>query len=73
MNGYVRKDWEQLKIELKDAFGHTKRRVYMYMRLYPGKLCYDQQERRHIRLKANIIAYDNISRILMDKGFLAKD
>jgi len=29
MNGYLRKDWEQLKEELKDAFRHADSRVYI--------------------------------------------
>jgi len=31
-NGYLRKDWVQVKEELKDAFRHADSRVYMYTR-----------------------------------------
>jgi len=34
MNGYLRKDWVQLKEELKDTFHHADSRVYTYSRLY---------------------------------------
>jgi len=72
MNGYPRKDWVQLKEELKDSFRHTDSRVYMYVRSYLGRLCSDQLERGHIRLKTCILAYDNISRIMINKGALAE-
>jgi hypothetical protein len=73
MNGYVRKDWEQLKMQLKEAFGHAMSRVYTSTRLYSGLLCNNQQDHGHITLKANIIAYDNISRIIIHTGALAND
>jgi len=72
MNGYLRKDWEQLKEELKDAFRHADSRVYMYTRSYLERLCKEQRERGNVGLKAFILAYDNISRIMIDKGALAE-
>ena len=41
MNGYLRKDWVQLKEELKDAFRHADSRVYMFTRSYLERLCRD--------------------------------
>jgi len=38
MNGYLKKDWEQLKKGLKDAFRHADSRVNMYTRLYLERL-----------------------------------
>jgi len=43
MNGYVKKDWELLKEELKDAFRHADSRVYMYTRSYLERLCRDHR------------------------------
>jgi hypothetical protein len=72
MSGYLKKDWELLKEELKDAFRHADSRVYMYTRSYLERLCKDQRERGNVGLKAFILAYDNISRIMIDKGALAE-
>ena len=76
MNGYLTKDWVQWKEELKDAFRHAFRhadsRVYMYARSCLERLCWDQLERGNVSLKAFILAYDNISRIMISKGALAE-
>jgi len=34
MNGYLKKDWVQLKEELRDAIQHPNSRVYMYTSRY---------------------------------------
>jgi len=72
MNGYLRKDWEQLKEDLKDAFRHIDSRVYMYTQWDLEQLCKEQWECGKVGLKAFILAYDNISRIIIDKGALAE-
>jgi len=72
MNGYLMKEWVQLKEELQDAFRHADSRVYMYMRSYLERLCRDQLERGNVGLKAFILAYDNISRIMISKGAFAE-
>jgi hypothetical protein len=72
MNGYLTKDWVQLKEELKVAFRHADSRVYMNIRSYLERLCRDQLERGNLGLKAFILAYDNISRIMISKGALAE-
>jgi hypothetical protein len=72
MNGYLTKDWVQLKEELKDAFWHADSRVYMYTRSYLERLCRDQLERGKVGLKVFILAYDNISRIKISKGAVAE-
>lgn len=72
MNGYLQKDWEQLKKELKDAFRHADSRVNMYTRLYLEQLCKEQLECGYVSLKAFILAYDNISRAMIGKGALSK-
>ena len=72
MNGYLTKDWVQLKEELKYAFRHAVSRVYMYTRSYLERLCRDQLERGNIGLKAFFLAYNNISRIMISKGALAE-
>jgi len=72
MNGYLRNDWEQLNKELKDAFHHANSQVYMYTTSYLEWLCKDQRERGNFDLKTYILAYDNISRMMIDKGALAE-
>jgi hypothetical protein len=72
MNGYLTKDWVQLKAELKDAFRHTDSGVYMYMRSYLEGVCWDQLENGNVGLTAFILADDNISRIMTSKGTLAE-
>jgi len=72
MNGYLMKDWVQLKEELKDAFRHTNNQVYMYTRLYLERLCRNQLQHGIISLKAFIITYDNLSYILINKGAKAE-
>jgi hypothetical protein len=72
MNGYLMKDWVQLKEELKDGFRHADSRVYMYTRSYFERLCRDQLERGNVGLKAFILADDNISSIMISKGVLAE-
>jgi hypothetical protein len=72
MKGYLSTDWEQLKGELKDTFRHADSRVYMYRRSYLERLCMDQRDRGNFCLKAFILAYDNMSRIMIDKGALAE-
>jgi len=72
MNGYLRKDWMQLKEELKDAIRHANSRVHMYTRLYSERWGRDQLKRGNLGLKAFIRAYDNISCILINKGALAE-
>jgi hypothetical protein len=72
INGYLRKDWVQLKEKLKDIFQHADSRIYMNMRSYLERLCRDQRERGNIHLKAFIFTYDNISPIMINKGALAE-
>jgi len=72
IRGYLKKDREQLKEELKYAFRHADSRVYRYTRSYLDRLCKDQRERGNIGLKPFILTYDNISRIMIDKGALAE-
>ena len=72
MNQHLRKDWVQLKEYLKDTFWHTNSRVYIYKRLYFERQCRDQLEREIIGLRAFILAYDNISRIMINKGAWAE-
>jgi len=71
MNWYLRKDWEQLNEELQVAFCHDDSRVYIYMRLYMGRLRKNQLECGNVGLKAYILAYNNISHIMINKGALA--
>jgi len=73
VNRYPRNHWVQLKEELKDAFQHANSRVYMYTASYLERLCRDQLKRGNIGLKALILAYDNISCILINKGALAEN
>jgi len=72
MHAYLMMDRVQLKEELKDAFRHADRRVYMSMRSYLERLCRDQLECGNVGLIAFILAYDNISRIVISKGALAE-
>ena len=72
MNGYLRKDWVQLKEERKNALQHGDCRVYIYTRSYLEQLCSDQLEHGNVSLKAFMIAYDNISRIMINKGPMAE-
>jgi len=72
MHGYLRKDWVQLNEELKDTFRHADCRVNMYTRFYLDPLCRDEVECGNVGLKAFILAYDNISRIMINKGALAE-
>jgi len=72
MNRYLKKDWVQLKEKLKDAFGQANSRVYMYTRSYLERLCRDQLECGNIGLKAFILAYNNISHIMINKGALSE-
>jgi hypothetical protein len=72
MNGYLTNDWVQLKEELKDSFQHADSQVYMCTSSYLKRQCREQLERGNVCLKAFILAYDNISRIMITKGVLAK-
>ena len=72
INGYLTKDWVKLKEELKDNFRHADSRVYRYTRSYLERLCRNQLEGGNVGLKAFILAYDNISRIMNNKGALAE-
>jgi len=72
MNGYRRRDWVQLNEELKDAFRHADSGVYKYTRSYFERLSSDQLEQGNVGLKAFILAYDNISRIMINRGALAE-
>jgi hypothetical protein len=72
MNRYLRKDWVQLQEELKDRFRHTNTRVYMNTRSYLVQLRRDQLDCGNFGLKAFILAYNNISSIMINKGVLAK-
>jgi len=70
MHGYLRKDWEQLTNELKDAIYHANSRAYMSTRSYMERLWKDQLERGNVCLKGCILPYDNISHIMIIKGAL---
>jgi len=72
MNAYMRRDWEQLKWELKDAFRHADDLVYMYTRSYLEQLYQDQRAPGDFSLEAFILTYNNISRIMIDKGVFAE-
>jgi hypothetical protein len=72
MNGYLTKDWVQLKEELKHAFRHADSRVYINTRSYLERLFHNQLERGNVGLAAIILTYDNISRIMISKGALAE-
>jgi hypothetical protein len=72
MIGYLTKDWVQLNEELQDAFQHGNSQVYLYTRSYMDRLCRDQLELGNVNLKAFILAYDIISRIMISKGPLAE-
>jgi len=71
-SGYFTKHWVQLKEELNDVFPHADSRVFMYTRSYLERLCQDQLECGDVGLKASILTYDNISRIMISKGDLAE-
>jgi len=71
LNGYLRNDPKQLNEELKDDFHCTDSRAYMYPTLYFVPLCKDQLECGNVSLKSFILAYDNISPIMIHKGALA--
>jgi hypothetical protein len=71
-NGSLTENWVQLKQELKDTVRHGDSQVYLYTRSYLEQLCRDQLERGNIELKGFILAYDNISRIMISKWALAE-
>jgi len=71
-NEYLKMDLVQLNEDLKDTFQHTDSRSYMYTRSYLQRLCKDQLEGGNVSLKAFILAYDNISSIMLTKGALAE-
>jgi hypothetical protein len=72
MNRYLMKDWVQLQEELKDRFRHTDSRVYMYTRSYLVQIWQNQLDCGNFGLKAFILAYNNISSIMINTGVLAK-
>lgn len=67
----MRKYWVQSKAELNDAFPNTNSPVDIYLILYLKCLSRDQLECGNIRVEALILAYDNISHIMITNGALA--
>jgi hypothetical protein len=61
-----------LKKEQQDTLCQTDSQVYMYTRLYLEPGCRKQLERWNVGLKAFILAYDNICRIMINMRALAK-
>jgi len=72
MNQYLTKACLQLREELEDAFHHADSRFNMYTRSYLERLFQDLWECGDIGLKAVILAYDNISRIMIGKEAMAE-
>jgi len=71
MKEYVRNNSKLLNGELRDDYHHADSHVYMYRWSYLEWLCNNQLECENIGLKAFILAYDIISRIMIIMGTLA--
>jgi hypothetical protein len=72
MNIYLWIHWEQSKGEMKDTFHHANSHIYMYTGSYLEQLCKDQIECDNVGIKAFILAYNNISHIMINNGDLAE-
>jgi hypothetical protein len=68
MNEFLRKDMMQFKEEVKDTFRHTDSRVYMHTSSHLEQVCREAQDQWNVGLKAIILAYENISHIIIHKG-----
>jgi len=72
MHGYLTDTWVLLKGQMKDAFRHTDAWVYWYMISYIERLCSEQLQHGIVGLKVYTLAYNNISRIMINPGVLGK-
>jgi len=70
MNWYFRTGSVLLKEEIEDAFCDANSRVWMYTKSYLERLCHDQRDHGQASPKAVILAYDNISCIMIKTGAL---
>jgi len=72
INQYPRTDWANLKMEWNNRLRHSDSKGYVYTRLYLERQCQDQLDCENISLEAFILAYDNISCIIINRRALAK-
>jgi hypothetical protein len=68
MNDLLKKDLMQFKEEVKDTFRHTDSQVYMHTDSHLEQVCRETQDQWNVSLKAIILAYENISHIIIHKG-----
>jgi hypothetical protein len=73
MNDYLRRDWELLNENLKDAFRLTDSPHTLWKRLHMEFECKDQLEHRNISQNTVIHANDNFSIILIDQRAFEND
>jgi hypothetical protein len=71
--GYLRKDWVQLKEELKDSFGQADSQINMNTRSAMEPLHQDQREHGVVGLKAFDLTYDILCWLKIATGALAEN